>query len=96
MEQGCTILQRLDSTSSQLQIIEGHKKRPSPLMGSWWSGWTKFESLVLIFLIFLNLTLIGILFPMVTSTISKLNRLVEAENIVGKTLNENISSIKLR
>ena len=88
MEQNGTILQRLDSTSSQCQFLNDHKKRPSLLMGSWFSGWTKFESLVGIFLIFLNLTLIGILFPMVTSNVSKLNKLVEKENDIGKTLKE--------
>merc|ERR1711976_929167 len=88
MEQNGTILQRLDSTSSQCQFLNDHKKRPSLLMGSWFSGWTKFESLVGIFLIFLNLTVIGILFPMVTSNVSKLNKLVEKENDIGKTLKE--------
>ena len=86
MEQNGTILQRQESTSSQCQFINDYKKRPSPLMGSWRSELTKFESLVGIFLIFLNLTLIGILFPMVTSNVSKLNKLVQKENDMGKTL----------
>ena len=76
--------------STRKNFIQTFKKcRPSIIKSSV-SGWTKFESLVLISLIVLNLFLIGVLFPIVSTSIATLDKLIDTQNMVSQSLNENM------
>ena len=74
-------IQEWKSDSSQRNLKETLK--------SYLFGWTKFESLVLISLILLNSFLIGVLFPIVSTSLSTLDNLIDKQDIVSFSLNEN-------
>ena len=67
---------RSDSTSSQEYLTEPCKKRGF----NWRSCWAKFGNLASISLIVVNVFLVFILFPLISSCISRLDKIVENQN----------------
>ena len=75
----------LNSLSSQMPLTDVHKKCPSiPCSVSW----RRFENLVIILITVLNVFFIGILFPMISSSIYKLDKLENVHNLLKQTLGE--------
>ena len=76
--------------STRKNFIQTFKKCHPSIIKSGLSGWTKFESLVLISLIILNLFLIGVLFPIVSTSIVTIDKLIDTQNMVSQSLTENM------
>ena len=75
----------LNSLSSQIPLTDVHKRCPSiPCSVSW----RRFENLVIILITVLNVFFIGILFPMISSSIYKLDKLEHVHNLLKQTLGE--------
>ena len=76
--------------STKKNFIQTFKKCHPSITKSSLSGWTKFESLVLISLIFVNLFVIGVLFPIVSTSIATLDKLIDTQSVLSQSLNENL------
>ena len=75
----------LNSLSSQMPLTDVHNKCPSiPCSVSW----RRFENLVIILITVLNVFFIGILFPMISTSIYKLDKLEHVHNLLKQTLGE--------
>ena len=74
----------LNKTSSEVALTETHKKSYRPSFNCCF-GWSTFQSLVLLGLILLHVVLIVILLPLVSSSIVRLDKIVDrVDNINSK------------
>ena len=80
---------RSDSTSSQEYLTEPCKKRGF----NWRSCWAKFGNLASISLIVVNVFLVFILFPLISSCISRLDKIVENQNEFQNALVKRVDMI---
>ena len=84
-------LNRSDSTSSEAYLTDPCKKRPSNF--NWRSCWAKFGNLSLISLILVNVFLVFILLPLISSCISRLDKIVENQNEYRNTFANKVEAI---
>ena len=71
----------LNRTSSEVALAESHKKSYRPSFNCCF-GWSTFQSLVLLGLILLNVVLIVILLPLVSTSIARLDKIVDKVNAI--------------
>ena len=72
----------LNRTLSEVALTESHKKSYRPSFNCCF-GWSTFQSLVLLGLILLHVVLIVILLPLVSSSIVRLNEIVDRVDAIN-------------
>ena len=72
----------LNRTSSEVALAESHKKSYRPSFNCCF-GWSTFQSLVLLGLILLHVVLIVILLPLVSSSIVRLDEIVDRVDAIN-------------
>ena len=72
----------LNRTSSEVALTESHKKSYRPSFNCCF-GWSTFQSLVLLGLILLHVVLIVILLPLMSSSIVRLNEIVDRVDAIN-------------
>ena len=83
----------LNRTSSEVALTESHKKSYRPSFNCCF-GWSTFQSLVLLCLILLNVVLIVILLPLVSSSIVRLDKIVDRIDTIDRNVNAIDGKIK--
>ena len=76
----------LNRTSSEVALAESHKKSYLPSFNCCF-GWSTFQSLVLLGLILLNVVLIVILLPLVSTSIARLDKIVDKVDGIDRKSN---------
>ena len=88
-------LGKWDSISNQSNLIESSRKYSFQWTRSCFPYWTNFERFILISLIILNAILIGALFPIVSLSILRLDKLVNEDNILYESVKNNVLKDKI-
>ena len=83
----------LNRTSSEVALAESHKKSYRPSFNCC-IGWLTFQSLVLLGLILLHVVLIVILIPLVSSSIVRLNEIVDRVDAINSKIDATDGKIK--